>query len=217
MSTEFSIPLEHEIPDEWLASSVMRHASHPFSDEALSEKYKSWFDVGPVDMNLAAQDIKLKEAGEIPNIPVHMQSIVDNPHQLFINASRRLMGSAMFERSTISFNYRASSVGKGAMQVASRPHIDEYLEDVDGPEAQQLRLVGFACNALPPDLLQGALSRSSLEYGRLVSLHNLGKRFNREPIPISRLIIADPALLHVATRATEPVQVRKFMRWHLRA
>ncbi len=215
------------MPEDWATTSVVRYVDDPFSEEALGETDKTWIDLGPIDVDRCdtIRGGRIKVEGEVDlasTMPVSSPAMI-SAHQLFLNASRLILGERRFKGSEIDLTKRYSEVEPGSRQVGGRPHVDGYQNypaDFNFLKNRSLRLVGLACNVLPTILLNGATTRKQLyDSGDLVSIGGLNKRFSRMPIPTGRLILIPPAMLHDSMYAPSDVDTpidRRFLRWHLR-
>lgn len=212
---------KQSMPVDWSTTSVVRFLDSPHSDDALAERNKTYIDLGPVVMDYETAgesfsgDIKLRGDTEV-RIPENISPGLVKAHQLFADATYQILGEEKFEQAKISFGQRRSRVQKGGTQVATRPHIDGQYR-TRSPNEEELVLVGLATNAMPPILLNGEIKPESLsDDGKLMSVRALYKRFTKEPVPTSRLIVTGPSMLHESGRAEHSDQNRLFWRWHVR-
>ncbi len=208
-----------QIPEEWLATTIVQHIEDPYSEAAFAEAEKPLIDLGELDMNACVHlpydthdNLRphIKEQYNDVRIPDDTPPELVRAHNLFFDAARKILTPEQYEAAAVDFTYRRSDVDKGAMPIGQRPHVDGYR----GPD-KQLRLLAIACSALPTIALQGSVKTKHLrENGELENLR-LRARLRCEPIPTGRLVLLAPALLHDIPRATEFTPNRLFLRWHL--
>ena len=218
-----------QMPNEWLATGIVRYIDDPYSDEALAEKEKAYIDLGPVDMDAC---LGADTTGALIKRPVHDElyfekfygnnkapSGVIEASKLFANAARLILGEERYLKSGIDLTYRRDLVKPGTRQVGLRPHDDNYHNNDSPTGHRKLRLIGLLCNVMPTILMQGGFKTDNLDAdGGISSVRRLNKRFHREPIPAGRLVLIPPAMLHDSGRApadTEGPIERVFMRWWL--
>lgn len=207
-----------QIPEEWLATTIVQHIEDPYSEAAFAEEEKPLIDLGELDIDACVHlpfdeydNLRpyIKRYNDV-RIPEGTPPELVRAHNLFFDAARRILTPEQYEAAAVDFTYRRSDVDKGAMPIGQRPHIDRYPD----PD-KQLRLMAIACNSLPTIALQGSLKPQHLRPNGWLENLRLQSRLRREPIPTSRLVLLAPALLHDTCRATEFTPNRLFLRWHL--
>lgn len=220
------------LPKNWQESGIAEYLDDPMSPEALADPRKGYLELGefaaldcvdpathprlvPNVAGYATDAYELKMPHRPPELPVGKPETIYRVHELLLNAVQSIIGEKRFGRSRIEFGHRYGSVEEGGSQVALRPHVDGVANDY---YRQDLKLVGLLMSHQPTWIFQGEYKPDAIdrETGRLISLFNMGRRFDRQAVPTDTLVLMSANMLHEPSRATEPIPERYFGRWHIR-
>jgi hypothetical protein len=207
-------------PTGWAQGSFVRHLKDPFSDAALAEPVKKYVDVGEVRIGRSRTHFpqvypgghEIKKPGHDIQFPPDEPGELLDMHGLFIAYAKKLVGRATYLSSSLDFVHHVEDLEPGHDHRISTPHLDGVTHK---PHGKVIRLVGIAVNVLPPVILQGSIHKNELVDNDLCYHPDNEHRFQKELLPIFRLILVSPATLHAGQLAPTYIPNRHFLRYQL--
>jgi len=213
---------------EWVETTVLRHLHNPYSDAALDEPRQHIIDMGDLDMtDLPAEPLYndvIKRPGEGFDPDLHAGPYQEG-HELFLEAAELLLGKDL-EQARVDFGHASSPLGRNhRLHTLGTPHIDGAFPQEGFLHSLRLHFMGVAISDVPTAIVQGGYRREDFRgavFGPAGEIDEyIYKPRDRsaiehaEEIPIRRLLIMGPAVVHFAQTATKEIPRRHLLRWWL--